>query len=71
MSAAPAVSVIVPTRDRPEALRRCLAALAGQRERDFEVIVVDDGGVEPAAAVAEDFASRVPVVVLRQERTGP
>jgi GT2 family glycosyltransferase len=38
------VSVIIPTRERPDALRRCLAALAAQ-DLDFdryEVLVVDD-----------------------------
>ena len=42
--------MIVPTRDRPTALRRCLDALAAQTVADLlEVIVVDDGSV----AVAE------------------
>jgi GT2 family glycosyltransferase len=71
VSAAPSISVIVPTHDRPEALRRCLAALAEQRERDFEVIVVDDGGAAPAGPVAAGFAGRMPVVALHQQRTGP
>jgi glycosyltransferase involved in cell wall biosynthesis len=40
------ISVVVPTRDRPEALSRCLDALAAQTFEDgFEVIVVDDGSV--------------------------
>ena len=38
------VSVIIPTRDRPEMLQRCLRALAAQvGSPGFEVIVVDDG----------------------------
>ena len=44
---APRVSVVVPTRDRPERLRRLLDSLAAQTVRDFEVIVVDDGSVQP------------------------
>lgn len=35
-------TVVVPTRDRPEPLRRCLAALGRQQE----VVVVDDGSTE-------------------------
>lgn len=40
----PCVSVVVPTRARPELLERCLAALAGQELEPcrYEVIVVDD-----------------------------
>ena len=40
----PDVSVIVPTRDRPAALERCLRALSRQTLGDaLEIIVVDDG----------------------------
>jgi mycofactocin glycosyltransferase len=37
--ALPDVTVVIPVRDRPEELNRCLAAL----DRDVNVIVVDDG----------------------------
>jgi GT2 family glycosyltransferase len=39
------VSVVVATRDRVGRLRRLLDSLEAQTERDFEVIVVDDGSV--------------------------
>jgi len=49
------ISVVVPTRDRPEALARCLAALARQRtpQTQLEIVVVDDGdgAVAPGALV--------------------
>jgi GT2 family glycosyltransferase len=42
------VSVVIPTKDRPLALRRCLRALGHQHtSRRFEVIVVDDGTSPP------------------------
>ena len=54
MDRQPLVSVVVPTRDRPRALSRCLDALAVQTRADeLEVIVVDDG------SVAEDEVSRL------------
>jgi glycosyltransferase involved in cell wall biosynthesis len=38
------ISVVVPTRDRPAALARCLAALARQRTSSpLEIVVVNDG----------------------------
>jgi glycosyltransferase involved in cell wall biosynthesis len=46
---ATAVSVVVPTRDRPAALERCLSALARQTAPGLEIIVVDDGSDDPAA----------------------
>ncbi len=43
-------SVIVPTRDRPEQLARCVAAIEALDYPDFEVVVVeDDEGRGPAA----------------------
>lgn len=44
----PAISVVVPTSGRPEALNRCLDALATQDSAEFEVVLVDDSPT-PAA----------------------
>jgi glycosyltransferase involved in cell wall biosynthesis len=59
------VSVVVPTRDRPERLRRCLGALAGERE----VIVVDDGSVERERV--EEIAREAGARLVRLEGRGP
>jgi glycosyltransferase involved in cell wall biosynthesis len=66
----PDVSVIVPTRDRPEALRRCLRALSRQTLEDaVELIVVDDGSRPGSvAAVASEFPW---VSVIRTEGRNP
>jgi glycosyltransferase involved in cell wall biosynthesis len=65
-----AVSVIVPARDAAPTIGRTLAALAAQRlERDFEVIVVDDGSRDATVAIAEGAPG--PVRVLRQAGAGP
>jgi glycosyltransferase involved in cell wall biosynthesis len=45
----PRVSVVVPTRERPEALRRCLAALERQTVPVEIVVVEDSAGRGPAA----------------------
>lgn len=42
----PAVTVVVPTRDRPDSLAECLAALERQTASSYEVVVVDDGSVD-------------------------
>lgn len=46
-AAAPFVSVIVPTHDRPTALARCLSSLAAQLYPGdrMEIVVVNDGGL--------------------------
>ena len=45
-------SVVVPTRDRPDGLRRCLAAVRAEERQPLEVVVVDDGS-RAAGAVAD------------------
>lgn len=44
----PKVTVIVPTRNRVDLLRTCMAGLARTDYPDFEVIVVDNGSDDPA-----------------------
>lgn len=62
----PAVTVVVPVRDRPNALETCLVAL-GTR---YPVIVVDDGSRSPAevAAVATDHGA---ILLQRRHSGGP
>lgn len=45
----PIFSVVIPTFNRQEVLRKCLYALAQQScpKSDFEIIVVDDGSIPP------------------------
>jgi GT2 family glycosyltransferase len=69
----PRFTVVVPTRDRPLPLSRCLAALAGQdypRER-FAVVVVDDGGRVPAAPAVGCAARALDVELVVQAHRGP
>ncbi len=55
----PLISVILPTFDRPELLKRALASVALQTFRDFELIVVDDASTDgrPPAGSAWDIPS--------------
>jgi GT2 family glycosyltransferase len=55
-AAAPMVSVIVPTHDRPDTLRLALESILEQTYRDFEIVVVNDAGVDVREVLAE-FAS--------------
>lgn len=48
----PRVSVIIPTHDRPDALRRCVQSVLAQRPRPFEIVIVNDGATDVAADVA-------------------
>jgi glycosyltransferase involved in cell wall biosynthesis len=65
----PAVSVVVPTRNRAAYLAVTLESLAGQRiEAPYEMVVVDDGSTDATRAVADRAGARYE----RHERTrGP
>ena len=69
-AAAASAAVVIATRDRPDDLARCLAAL--QQQAGFvpeEIIVVDDGSTPPVCAEALD--GPIPVRVLRTSGIGP
>lgn len=72
-AAAPAVSVVIPTRDRPALLRRCLEALAAQEAEGaaFEVVVVDDGVEVGTQQVVDDFRARLRMRLLHTSGRGP
>lgn len=59
VSQVPAVSVVIPTYNRAEDLRRCLESLVAQTLQDFEVLVCDDGSTDHTAMVAEEFQGRL------------
>gem|GEM_PF-739730 len=47
----PLVSVIVPTHNRPELLAKALRSIQDQTFRDFEIIVVNDAGIDVSRLV--------------------
>jgi len=65
------VTIVVPTRNRPGPLGRCLEALSGQVGVEaIEIVVVDDGSDDPAAV--EAALERAPHArLVRQPRSGP
>ena len=65
----PEVTVVVPTRDRPDRLAVCLAALERQTA-DLEIVVVDDASRD-AAAVAAAVAAAPRARLVRGAGRGP
>jgi glycosyltransferase involved in cell wall biosynthesis len=66
------ISVIVTTFERPDALTAVLRALAQQTDRDFEVMVADDGSGPDTAALVKSWSGRlgVPLIHVWQEHRG-
>ncbi|WP_052711223.1 glycosyltransferase family A protein [Pseudofrankia sp. DC12] len=57
------ISVIIPTADRPGYLDRALRSLDRQSLRDFEVIVVADGGTPPEQVI-DAWRGRLAITLL-------
>jgi glucosyl-dolichyl phosphate glucuronosyltransferase len=64
------LSVVIPTRDRPELLADCLRSLAQQAlpAGGMEVLVVDDGSRKPVAL--DEPVGEIAVACLRQSHLG-
>ena len=69
MSQPPLFSVVIPTYNRADLLRETLESVFRQEDRDFEVIVVDDGSKEDLSSIEADYAGRITFV--RQANAGP
>ncbi|XVU30046.1 glycosyltransferase family 2 protein [Actinoplanes sp. CA-054009] len=72
MSSQPDVSVVIPTRNRPELAVRAVQSALGQTHRDLEVIVVIDGpdpSTSSALSLVED--DRLRVVELPESGKAP
>lgn len=65
-------AVIVTTYNRPDALAAVLAAYEAQTDRDFELVVADDGSTSQTGAVIQAFQhrSQLPVRHVWQEDRG-
>jgi len=58
----PAISVIIPTYNCGRYLQESLDSIFAQTERDFEVIVVDDGSTDDTPHVLDAYTGRLTVV---------
>ena len=66
------ISVIVTTYNREDALEAVLRALAHQADKNFEIVVADDGSREETARVVESWRPRLAVALkhVRHEHRG-
>jgi GT2 family glycosyltransferase len=72
LKTAPFVSVILATRDRPEALARCLPTVLAQKYPDYEVIVVDNAPSTTATAdlIVQKYGDEPRIHYVREDEPG-
>jgi glycosyltransferase involved in cell wall biosynthesis len=69
MIAHPLVSVIIPTYNRADTVRRSIDSALEQSYRPIEVIVVDDGSTDTTRDLLEEYGDRI--ISIHQENGGP
>jgi glycosyltransferase involved in cell wall biosynthesis len=67
----PRISVVLPVHNRADVLGRAIRSVLGQKLREFELLVVDDGSIDESVAVAKSFNDdRIKVIELGENRGG-
>lgn len=64
-------SIIVPVYNRPDEVDELLASLLHQEEKDFEVIVVEDGSQVPCGDVCQRYVGQMELRYYEKPNSGP
>jgi glycosyltransferase involved in cell wall biosynthesis len=64
-------SFIIPVYNRPEETKELLESLAFQTQKDFEVVIIEDGSTNTSEEVVKSFSSKLNIKYLFKENTGP
>lgn len=66
----PSVSVIIPIYNSEAYLEECLSSIAGQRNRSFEAIMVNDGSTDGSADICRRYAEKDSRFILIEKENG-
>lgn len=66
----PIVSVILPTYNRAETLKRSIDSVLGQTFRDFELIIIDDGSTDETSRILRWWSAHPQIRVFSQPHGG-
>ena len=64
-------SIIVPVYNRPDEVDELLQSLCAQEEKDFEVIIVEDGSQTPCEDVCRKYQDRLDLKYFMKSNSGP
>jgi glycosyltransferase involved in cell wall biosynthesis len=65
------ISIIIPVFNRPDELRELLESLSAQTDKEFEVIVVEDGSEERSDSIILPFSEFLDIQYFYKENSGP
>ncbi len=64
-------SIIVPVYNRPDEVDELLESLLSQEEKDFEIIIVEDGSQKPCKEVCDKYAGQLDLHYFMKPNSGP
>lgn len=69
----PFFSIIIPVYQAQDTLARCIESVLNQEERNYEIILVDDGSTDESVSICDTYADEYPeiVSVIHKPNEGP
>jgi len=64
-------SIIIPLYNRPGEIDELLASLCEQTNRQFEVIIVEDGSTVSSETVVEKYRDKLTITYIEKDNSGP
>ena len=64
-------SFIIPVYNRPEEVDELLNSLTRQTNKNFEVLIVEDGSSVPCKEVVDNYADRLDICYYFKSNSGP
>lgn len=66
----PQFSIIVPVYNRPQEVEELVASLANQTDKDFELIIVEDGSTVPCGDICKKFSENLNIKYFHKSNEG-
>ncbi len=64
-------SIIIPVFNRPQEVKELLESLAAQSDKDFELIIAEDGSTDKSDSIIESYKDRLNIKYFFKPNTGP
>ncbi len=71
MNIVPKFSLTIPVYNRPDEVEELLESLTKQSDKDFEVLIIEDGSTIPCKSVCDKYSSQLNIVYHNKPNSGP